>query len=121
MAQPQLWPSTLQQCLNQGGWQYSAENTNIQTSVETGPKKIRRRTTRPEHLMQSDIWFDSSLYQTLNDFYNLTLQNGTQNFFFNNPISGASSVWRFENPIQYSPLGGEQFVAKMVWREQPIA
>ncbi len=56
----EIWPSSLQQCLNSAGWSYSAEETNIRTNVDTGPKKVRRRYTRPDKLMQANIWFDKS-------------------------------------------------------------
>jgi len=117
----EFWPAPLQQCLNQSGWQYNAEDTNVRTNVETGPKKVRRRYTRPDHLMQGIIWVHRDLYTLLDDLYTLTLQNGTLAFNFAHPITGVNSIWRFEETIKYSPLGGEQFQAKMIWREEPIA
>ena len=117
----QVWPLQLQQCINEGGWSYTTEDTNIRTNVDTGPKKVRRRYTKPDKLMNGTVWVHRDLYQTLDDFYALLLQNGTLEFEFGHPITGVATIFRFESPIIWTPLQGAQFQAKMVWRERANA
>jgi hypothetical protein len=109
------WPIGLQQFLNEGRFTQKQQDTNIITKVETGARKIRRRFTQPTTEMSCQIWIPKSQYQTFLDFYNVTLQNGSLPFTFNDPITGTERNWRFLQPFQSSYLGGVNFVIDMMW------
>ena len=111
------WPVTLPDCFLESSWQEEAVDTNIQTVPDTGPIKTRRRYTQPETLINGSMVIDGAQYQTLQDFYNVTLQNGTQIFDFTHPITQAITEYRFEKPPAYSPFGGLHFTVAMTWRE----
>lgn len=112
-----IFPIGLKQYLDNVSWSLTEEPTNILTTVDTGPKKIRRRYTRPDSIMSATLWLTADQYQMLNDFYTITLQNGTRTFSYNHPISQAETDYRFDEPIKYSTVGNNHYSATMVWRQ----
>jgi hypothetical protein len=113
--QSQSWPVSLQQYLNQGAFSQNAQETNIRTNVETGPFKVRRRFTQPVTNMDCQIWMPKAEYPVLEDFYNVTLQNGTLPFEFVDPITGVLRNWRFKSPYKTGHLGASTFIVNMEW------
>jgi len=111
----ETWPPGLQQFLQTGEFGQSQQNTNIRTNVETGPIKQRRRFTQPMTDMKCMIWVPHADYAIFLDFYNITLQNGTLEFDFDDPITGFPTVWRFKGPPATSQVGGATYKISMQW------
>jgi hypothetical protein len=109
------WPVTLQQKLNERGFAYAVGETVIRTEMDVGPVKVRRRSTRPIDKIKGSINLTTDEYDTLQYFFNTTLNGGTERFSFNHPITGVSTEFRFTGPISYSSIGGGNFVADMEW------
>ena len=115
----EIWPPQLQQFLQRGEFSQTQQDTNIRTNVETGPIKQRRRFTQPQTQMVCMIWVPHDLYQVFLDFYNVTLLNGTLDFDFADPITGAATVWRFSQPFGTTQVGGLTYKISMAWESMP--
>jgi hypothetical protein len=115
----ETWPPQLQQYLQRGTFSQTQQDTNIRTNVETGPVKQRRRFTQPMVEMACEIWVPNSLYLIFDQFYNITLLNGTGEFDFDDPITGVPTVWRFAAPFQTTLVGGLTYKIGMKWESLP--
>jgi hypothetical protein len=108
-----VWPSSLQEFVNAGGFSYEIGDTVIRTQMEIGPDKIRRRTTKSVDKITASIWVTPAQYTTLYNFYDVTVNGGTEAFDFTHPITGDTISVRFLNPPGFSPVGFETYEARI--------
>lgn len=110
------WPLALQQYMNQADFSQKPQDTAIRTSPSTGPRKRRRRFTKPIVTQKCSIRIKGIDYDVFEDFFNITLAGGTLPFDFDDPISGDLAEWHCDG-YSTSPLGGEWFKVVMDWEK----
>ena len=100
------WPPGITSAFWSEGFTEEPDDVLIRTSMDTGPAKVRRRFVNPTKSYSCAILVkDATEYQTLNDFYYITCQGGSDTISLPHPITGAPSVFRFRGPIQWSAAG----------------
>lgn len=112
-AQP--WPVTLQQNVNQAGFQEQIGETTIRSSNDIGLPKVRRRSTRPIDIFAVSILVTAAQYSVFKTFYNTTINGGAGTFYFNNPITGVLSEWRISQAPSVSTIGFDTYNVSMSW------
>jgi len=108
MAQP--WPSTLQQLFSEDGFGFEEGNTIVETEMDVGPKKRRRRNTQGIDTYTASIYLTVSQYTIFKNFYRVTLNAGILPFEFNHPITGEPTQFVFSGRPNYRSIGGGNFI-----------
>ena len=113
------WPVSLQQLVNEGSFGLKFGETLLRSDVDIGPKKVRRRFTRPIDTMAVGFDLTIAQYNTFYYFFNTTINGGATVFELNHPITGVLTNFRFTGPPDIRPKGGINFVATMEWEIIP--
>ena len=87
--------------------------------MDVGPAKVRRRSTKSVDTYSVTILLDKADYQTFYDFYDVDTNGGADTFYFNHPITGVSTEFRFTKPPEISPIGYSTFQVSMEWEVLP--
>lgn len=117
----QAWPAVLVDKLNVQGFQRLLGSTTVESEVEIGLPKVRRRFTKPINRIQAQFQIERTDVDTFEDFYNTTLNGGVTTFEFTDPISNTLKEYRFDtnSPPSYTPIGANHFNVSMIWIEIP--
>lgn len=86
MAASYVWPLTLPQCAQVGGFSESVGYNIIRTPMDQGPAKIRRRSARAQPLSVS-YKLNATQLATLEDFVQNTIK-AVARFYFPHPRTG---------------------------------
>lgn len=101
------WPATLPTYVLEGGYQEQLPQNVVETEMETGPMKSRRRFTKVFRKFQMAIILDQAQAATFETFYLATCASGSIPFDWVHPRTRANMVFRFSQPPpQYVPFGG---------------
>jgi len=109
-----VWPATLQDKLNVGGFTYEFGETTVESTMDTGPKKKRRRFTHGIDTVAASIDLDFDDYTTFETFYKTTLNGGVNTFYYDHPLTQVQETWRMGG-VKITPIGGRRFNVSMVW------
>ena len=109
------WPSGLQQLVNEQSFTYSFGETVLKSDVDVGPKKYRRRFTRPIDTLSATVNLTVAQFSTFQTFYNTTINGGVTTFELNHPITGVLTIFRFAETPDVRPIGGTTFQLSMKW------
>jgi len=101
------WPVTLPQKFSADGYDESAPDNVIRSKPDTGPDKIRRRTTANIRPYKTTLRMTGAQVDTLDAFYVTTLLSGSLAFDWQEPRSGSTKSFRFVSAPKYSPRGGD--------------
>lgn len=102
------WPNTLPQYVLQDGFSEKVEDQLIESQMDAGRAKTRRRFTAPLRLLNVSLNLTAAQRTAFETFYFTTLQAGALPFTWVNPITQAAADMRFRNPApQYASLGGD--------------
>ena len=115
----EIFPAALQQKLNEGGFTQKLGDTSVRSDVDTGLAKTRQRYTKPVDDFSCTIDLEIDDYNTLITFYRTTLAGGSRTFYYDHPMTGLESEFRFKSPPTMSPMGGLWFKVNMQWEEIP--
>jgi len=115
----ETWPSALQDKLNAAGFQHQLGNTTIRTDMDVGPAKVRSRFTDAVDRYTCSILLDMDEYDDFVTFYKTSINNGTDQFEFDDPFSGDPAAFRFAADPVIRALGGRTFELNMVWEKLP--
>lgn len=114
------WPSFLQQLLNADSFNVEFGDTVIRSDNEIGPQKVRRRFTKPVDTYTASINVFQSDMVAFRQFFNTTLNGGATSFYFVDPLTNVTEVFRFSKPPQISPLGSAgHYRITMNWTKMP--
>lgn len=100
-----LWPAELQQVLNTSGFANQFVDTVIRTQMDSGPDKIRRRSTTGPEPIKGSILIPTSLYATMKSFYDTDTAGGSLEFLWAHPITRDPAYFRFTAPPDITPVG----------------
>ena len=117
-----IWPTSLPQKPQQGGFQISVANNVIRTTTDTRNVKTRRRfTSAPTGYTMSFIFNDTQL-DTFLTFFENALAYGSLDFEFPDPIDG-SVTYRFAFAAQptINSVGGDVYSVQMRLQRKTIA
>lgn len=103
------WPSTLPATPLMDKFRETSPDTLIRTEMETGPAKIRRRSTAGVRGMTLGYLLSRAQVAALESFYLADTAGGALAFDFTHPRSGAALVCRFRSPPAYESVNGEYF------------
>lgn len=93
-----IWPTTLPQYVLEAGYQEGLEDQSVETQMDAGPAKIRRRfttVTRRFSVMVQMTPEQGAIFET---FYLTTLAGGTLPFDWVHPRTRAARTFRFRRP-----------------------
>lgn len=109
------WPNTLPQYVLQNGFQESIQDQTLESQMDSGPAKIRRRFTQPLRKITAQMLLTASQRDTFEYFWGTTLQGGSLTFTWVHPITQSSATMRFRNPApSYSAMGGNSYQVNFV-------
>jgi len=101
------WPATLPQKFSANGYDESPPDNLIRSKTDSGPAKIRRRTTANIRPYKTTLRMTGTQVSTLETFYITTLVGGSLAFDWNEPRSQAVKSFRFVSSPKYSARGGD--------------
>ena len=121
-----VWPVTLPTRFQaQPGVVEQPPNVTIETAMDAGPPKMRRRFTAGDRIVQGALALTRTQRATLDTFFMDTLAGGSLSFDWIHPITGAPATMRFlQQPdgLRYKqgePDGVDLIVAEMQLRILP--
>jgi hypothetical protein len=103
------WPNTLPAAPLLEDFQELPPETAIRTDMDTGPAKLRQRTTAAVGALMVSYLLSKAQTATLDSFYATTLSGGTGVFTYTHPRTGATVSCRFVNPPEYAAVNGNYF------------
>lgn len=115
------WPVGLQQALNSASFEVKYGSTTVRSEMDVGPAKVRSRFTDAVDTYSCSIFLDYAEKTTLDTFFRTTLNNGTNQFLFDEPFTGTPTAFRFVEPPSIRPVGsgGRTFIVSMTWEKMP--
>lgn len=104
---PATWPTTLPQYVLEAGYQETLEDQTVESQMDTGPAKVRRRFTTSVRRFQVTIQCTEAQAVDFEDFYTVTLAGGSLPFEWVHPRTQVARTFRFKKPPpQVSVQGG---------------
>ena len=101
------WPGTLPSYVQEGGFNEIPQSTSIESEMETGPAKARRRFTRATRKFQCQMHMTSAQVTTFETFWETTLFGGVDVFTWVHPRTRSAANVRFRNPrYNIGTIGG---------------
>jgi hypothetical protein len=91
------WPPTLPQLPDIGVSEEVQPNT-VETEVDSGPSRIRRRSTKRRVFQTAPMTLTGAEYALLKTFYEDTLLDGTLTFDWTDVMTGTAAEFRFVSP-----------------------
>lgn len=115
----QIWPATLQQCLNEQDFGLTFGDTTVETEMGVGLPKKRRRYTKGVDTIQGSIDIENDLYATFESFFKTTLNGGVDTFLYDHPVTKVETEFQFIGVPSVRSIGGKHFRISMTWRVIP--
>lgn len=115
----EIFPSALQELLNQAGFTQELGSVIIRSKMDVGPEKVRQRFTKGIDKFSCTIDMDYDDYATLTTFFKTTLSGGSKTFLYDHPMTGVESEFRFIKEPSITPIGGRVFRLNFQWEEMP--
>jgi hypothetical protein len=113
------WPNTLPDFLESNSFNYEMGNNSIRTEMEVGLAKTRKRYTKQIDKLTSTMQITRTQYDTLVNFYQVTLSGGNLAFTFTDPLTLVATDYRFLSPPSIRAIGGNYFTASLNWEKLP--
>lgn len=111
------WPGSLEKLLDSDSFDFGMGSSVARSSMDVGPDKVRRTSTRPIDLINCTLRLHKDSFQTFYDFFNTTLNGGVLPFTFLHPLKGAYRDFRFTKSPSIRPIGGNHFTISMSWED----
>jgi hypothetical protein len=89
------------------GFSETLPNLVTRSPMDTGPAKVRRRSTAGVTLLQCVFRMTATQRASLLTFWRTTLAGGSLPYNWTHPISGAAIVCRIVEPPALAPAAGE--------------
>lgn len=99
------WPSSLPQFVLRDGYNRSPRSNVIRTEMDTGPAKVRRRSTFKTFTLNVTMAMDVTELNTFESFFDSNLGYGALSFNFPNPEDPDNTIevrFNSENETMYS-------------------
>ncbi len=103
------WPITLPAYPLLEKYAEAMPSTSIRTDMDSGPAKIRQRTTAGVRQLSVGYLLSKSQVSDLEGFYSETLKGGSLSFEFTHPRDDTTVLCRFVEPPSYNATNGDYF------------
>lgn len=100
------WPVDLPQKPLVQGFSETLPTLTVRSPMDTGPAKVRRRSTAGVTQMQCVFRLTATQRASLLTFWQTTLAGGSLSYNWTHPISGANIVCRIVEPPSLTPAAG---------------
>ena len=100
------WPANLPQFVNEAGYSESLEDQTIESSMDTGSAKVRRRFTAAFRKFSVSLTMDPTQAAAFETFYLTTLQGGSLPFDWVHPRTRVAKTFRFRKPAPQVTVAG---------------
>jgi hypothetical protein len=101
------WPSSLPQYVFEQGYSEKLNDQTIESSVDSGPPKIRRRYTKQIRTFTVSMRLTPTQKATFETFWQTTLAGGSLPFDWVHPLTREATTFRMRRPApQMSSVGG---------------
>lgn len=101
------WPSSLPQYVFEQGYSEKLNDQVVESSVDSGPPKVRRRYTKQIRTFAMTIRLSPTQKQTFEGFWQDTLLGGSLPFDWVHPLTRDAMSFRFRIPApQMTSVGG---------------
>jgi hypothetical protein len=109
-----VWPSDLPQKLEQTTYSETLPSVTVRTEMDSGAPKVRRRFTAGIENIQGTMLLTRDEAETLDTWFNETLQGGAVSFQWKHPRRETEDVeMRFLEPPSLAARGAINFTASM--------
>ncbi len=112
-----VWPSGLQDRLNANDFNLTIGENLVRTEMSTGPYKSRKRFTKAMDTISCSILMNRSEYQTFKNFYETSLNSGSREFEYRDPITDEMKKYKFASVPVIRFIQGNTFQVSMNWIE----
>ena len=99
------WPETLPQILLIEGYAESMADTSIRSSMDTGPAKVRKRTSAAIRPLKGTIILTETQLAAFKNFYITDLSGGALRFTWEDPVTEEELEMRFTAPPSWKRDG----------------
>ena len=100
------WPASLPEYVLEQGYSETAPDQSIESNMDAGPAKQRRRFTTNFRPIKATIRCEDTQVATFETFYYTTLEGGTLPFAWVHPRTRVACTMRFRKPAPtYRPVG----------------
>lgn len=99
------WPADLPQALQRDDASQSLGDGRIRTSMDTGPGKVRNRSTLNTDALSGSMIMTDTQLTSFNTFLRTTIDNGSLPFNLPAPYGGGTWLVRFRDMPVLRPLG----------------
>ncbi len=101
------WPATLPQFVQEQGYSESLPNQTVESPMDSGPPKTRRRFTTNWRPITCTIWCTAEQADDFEEFFEDDLAGGSLSFTWVNPISQDAKIFKFMGgkPPRKRPFG----------------
>ena len=115
------WPAQLPQELSQSGYQEGLASNIIRSQVDSGPEKRRKRFTAATRPLQGQMQMTRAQLNTLETFFNETVNYGANAFDFPKPgfEDGSTYCVAFRAPPNWINVGGDVYRVSLDFEIQP--
>jgi len=101
------WPANVPLSFLHGTYQEAMPDGRLRTEMDTGPAKLRRRTTAAPRPMAGTIHIDGTQLTILVNFWTMTTYYGTLAFTFTHPYFGNTVLARFVEAPRWRTVGAD--------------
>lgn len=101
------WPSTLPQYVLEQGYEEKLNDQTIETPMDVGPPKVRRRYTKQFRTFSLTVRLSPEQKATFESFWQDTLAGGSLPFDWVHPLTRDAMTFRFRAPApKMGSVGG---------------
>lgn len=93
-----VWPTELPQYVDESGYEEKSPETVLESQMDAGPAKLRRRFTTAYRPFRLSISCDAEQVPYFDTFYETTTAFGTIPFDWVHPRTRAAGTFRFRKP-----------------------
>ena len=93
-----VWPGTLPNYVLEQGYNETLPKTTIETTMEAGPAKVRRRFTMGWKQFKMMMKLTGTQRVAFETFYTTTVAGGSLRFDWVHPVTRVSATFRFRQP-----------------------
>lgn len=110
MANP-TWPTTLPSFVQEGGYTEALQDQTVESNVDAGPAKIRRRFTKSLRKFGITLQMLPAQVTIFETFWQNTVKGGSLPFDWVHPRTRVAATLRFRTPApSYTTGGGGAYV-----------
>lgn len=108
------WPTALPQYVLQQGFREQMPDTLLETQMEAGPAKSRRRYTTGYRQFGVALAMTATQRAIFDSFFVTTLKGGSLPFDWKDPVTQAAATFRFRKPAPSFGIRGETHIVQFV-------